>query len=190
MHSFSEIIAAVGSAGIIGAVFAESCIIFFLPGDSLLFTAGLLASQGILNIYVLIIGCVLAAIIGNSIGYYIGRTFGERIFTPDSRLFKQEYSLRTQEFYGKYGKKTIILSRFVPIVRTFAPIMAGVGKMEYGTFLIYNIIGAVLWAGGFLALSYYLGTRFSGLEHYLSYIIVGIIIVSVIPVIVDILRKK
>lgn len=188
-----DIIVAFGYLGIFITIFAESGFLlgFFLPGDSLLFTVGIFASQGVFNIWTLLALCIPAAILGDSFGYYLGRKFGERIFNrQDSFLFKREYITRTTEFYKKYGKKTIILSRFVPIVRTFAPIMAGVGSMEYRTFLMYNVIGGVVWAGGILSIAYYLGSVIPGIEHYLGYIIVGIIVLSVVPIIVDFARKK
>jgi len=193
MEALINIIVAFGYLGLFVTIFAESGFLlgFFLPGDSLLFTVGILAAQGYFNIYYLIIGSILAAILGDSFGYYMGKKAGEKLFTrPDSKFFKREYVDRTAHFYKKYGVKTIILARFVPIVRTFAPIMAGVGSMEYKTFLTYNIIGGILWAGGILTLSYYLGTKFDGLEHYLGYFIIAILFLSIIPIIIDFVRKK
>lgn len=192
LHSLSDTIIAFGYVGIFITIFAESGFLlgFFLPGDSLLFTVGILASQGVFNIYYLIALCVAGAILGDSFGYYIGSTFGSRIFHKEESLFfKKAYVERTQQYFLKYGKKTIIVARFVPIVRTFAPIMAGVGKMEYKTFLNYNIIGGIIWAGGLLGISYFLGVRIPGIEDYLGYIIVFIIAVSFIPIIIDIVRR-
>ncbi len=179
--------------GIFLTVFAESGFLlgFFLPGDSLLFTVGILASQGLFDIRLLIILAIAGAILGDTFGYYVGKVFGTRLFNrPDSWLFKKEYVERTEGFYKKYGKRTIIMARFVPIVRTFAPIMAGIGRMEYKVFLAYNVVGGIVWAGGLLAISYYLGTIFPGIEHYLTYIIIGIILLSVIPVALDFIRRK
>ncbi|MES2437357.1 MAG: VTT domain-containing protein [Patescibacteria group bacterium] len=192
LHGLSDFIISLGYIGIFLTIFAESGFLFgfFLPGDSLLFTLGLLASKGVFNINVLIILCVSAAILGDSFGYYIGYRFGPRLFSKkDSFFFKKEYVEKTQEYFEKYGKRTIIVARFIPIVRTFAPIMAGVGKMNYKTFISYNIIGGVIWAGGILYASYQLGTRIPGIEDYLTYIIIGIILVSVLPVVYEFLLK-
>ncbi len=194
MHSLTNFIIAFGYLGIFVTVFAESGFLlgFFLPGDSLLFTVGILSStKGLFNIYYLVPLTIVAAILGDSFGYYIGRRFGSKLFErKDSFFFKKEYVERTQEFYKKHGKKTIILARFVPIVRTFAPIFAGIGQMEYKTFLTYNIIGGVAWAGGFLSIAYYIGTRFPQIEQYLTLVIVLIVLASVIPIAFDFLRKK
>jgi membrane-associated protein len=193
MGHLAELIVAFGYIGVFVTVFAESGFLlgFFLPGDSLLFTVGILASQGFFNIYLMIGLAITAAILGDTFGYYVGRVFGKKLFQrQESRFFKKEYVEKTEKFYEKYGKRTIILARFVPIVRTFAPIMAGVGKMDYKTFVSYNVVGGFIWAGGLLSISYYLGTKFAGIENYLTYIIVGIILVSVIPVALDFIKKK
>lgn len=192
MHGLSDFIISLGYIAIFTTIFAESGFLlgFFLPGDSLLFTAGLLASQGYFNIVVLVALCIIAAIGGDSFGYYIGRRFGPAIFArDDSFLFKKKYIEETQKFYEKHGKKTIILARFVPIVRTFAPIFAGVGQMKYQTFFVYNVAGGILWAGGILLAAYFLGTVVPGIEKYLELIIIGIIFLSVLPILPGILRK-
>ncbi len=179
--------------GIFAVVFAESGFLlgFFLPGDSLLFTAGLLASQGIFNIWILVPLIVVAAIFGDSFGYYMGLKFGPKIFNrKDSLFFHQENVEKTNQFYEKYGVKTIILARFVPIVRTFAPIFAGVGGMQYGVFLPYNVIGAVLWGAGMTLAGFFLGRAFPGIEHYLTYIILLIIFLSLIPIVREFVLKK
>jgi membrane-associated protein len=193
MEHLTEIIIAAGYIGVFATIFAESGILlgFFLPGDSLLFTVGIFAAQGHFNIYLMIFLAITAAILGDSFGYYVGHKIGPRLFQrKESRLFKQEYVEKTENFYKKYGKRTIILARFVPIVRTFAPVMAGVGKMEYKTFLSYNIVGGIIWAGGLLTLSYILGRVIPGIEDYLHYIILGILVLSVIPIALDFLKKK
>jgi membrane-associated protein len=186
-------IIAFGYAGIFITLFAESGFFlgFFLPGDSLLFTAGILASQGIFNVWYLFILGAIAAIAGDSFGYWMGTTFGPKLFNrDDSFLFKKEYVDRTEAFFVKHGVKTIVLARFVPIVRTFAPILAGMGSMRYRTFVTYNIIGGILWTGGFLGISYYLGIKVPGIGHYLEYIILAIIVASVVPIAIDFMRKK
>lgn len=185
--------------GVAFIVFAESGLLigFFLPGDSLLFTTGFLIHAGFLNINIHLAVAILfvAAVIGDSVGYTFGRKAGPHLFKkPDARLFKQEYVQRAQDFYEKHGGVTIIIARFIPIVRTFAPVVAGVGKMEYRRFLAYNVIGGVLWAAGITYLGYFLGAWFEhmGLEidHILLPIIAGIIIISVLPPAIHILKEK
>src|SRR3954465_9477862 len=156
-----DLIRSFGTIGLILIIFAESGLLigFFLPGDSLLFTAGLLASQGKLNIALVLLGCFAAAVAGDQVGYVFGGRVGPSIFRrPDSRLFKQENVARGQEFFDRYGPKTIVLARFVPVVRTFAPILAGVSRMRYRTFVAYNLLGGALWVGGVATAGYVLGT--------------------------------
>lgn len=178
------LIKAVGMFGVWAIVFAESGLLigFFLPGDSLLFTAGFLASQGFFNIYLLTIGAFVAAVAGDNVGYSFGHKVGKRLFQKeDSLLFHKDHLIKAQEFYKKYGKKTIILARFVPVVRTFAPIVAGMGDMEYKTFFTYNIIGGLLWAVGITLLGYILGNTVPGVKEHIDIIIIAIIILSVLP---------
>jgi membrane-associated protein len=179
-----------GTIGVIAIVFAESCLIFFLPGDSLLFTAGLLASQGSLNIVVILIGSFAAAVLGNQVGYLLGARMGTRLFKPGSRLFKEEYVERAQHFFDEYGSKTIVLGRFVPGVRTFVPILAGVGTMRYRTFVTFNLIGALLWAVGVTILGYALGESVPNIDRYLLPIIAVIGLASVAPIAIEILRNR
>ncbi len=188
-----SLIKAAGYLGLFAIVFAESGLFigFFLPGDSLLFTAGFLASQGFLNIYMLSIACFLGAVLGDSFGYMFGKKIGPALFTKErSLLFHKEYVERARIFYEKYGAKTIVLARFLPIVRTFAPILAGVGKMHYPTFLFYNFMGAVLWAIGLTSLGYYFGTAFPGIERYLIPIVLAIIVISLLPPLFHIIKNK
>lgn len=189
-------------AGVLGValiVFAESGLLigFFLPGDSLLFTAGFLTYAGILpvNINILVLILFIAAVVGDTVGYTFGRKVGPRVFSkPDARLFKQEYVETAQAFYEKHGGKTIIIARFVPIVRTFAPIVAGVGKMQYQKFVAFNIIGALLWAAGVTYAGYFLGRWFEHMgweiDHILLPIIAVIILLSVAPPAIHILKDK
>lgn len=186
------LIEAVGYIGIFGIVFAESGLFvgFFLPGDSLLFTAGLLASQGYFNILILLVLAVTGAILGDNVGYAFGRKVGSKLFTKeDSFWFHKDHIQRAEKFYESHGKKTIILARFIPIVRTFAPIVAGVGNMEYSIFFRYNIIGGVLWGGGVTLLGYFLGQTVADIDQYLLPIIIGIVIVSVLPIIIAYVRS-
>lgn len=187
-----SLIRAAGYLGIAGILFAESGILIglFLPGDSLLFTAGILASQGYLNIWVLCIVGWIAAIAGDSVGYAFGQHVGPRIFTrDDSRFWNKQHIEHARAFYTKYGAKTILLARFVPIVRTFAPILAGVGHMRYRTFLAYNIIGGALWAVGLPLLGYFLGNVIPDVDRYLLPIIAAIVLISVMPAVVPIVRS-
>ncbi len=193
MHNLLNYIVAFGYVGITLTVFAESGILlgFFLPGDSLLFTAGILAAQGYFNIYYLIGLCVVAAIAGDSFGYYLGHRFGSKLFDrEDSLVFKKKYVETTEHYFAKYGVRTIVLARFIPIVRTFAPVMAGVGQMKYRTFLTFNIVGGIIWAGGLLSVSYILGLKFKGIDGYLNYIIIAIILISVVPMVFEYFRRK
>lgn len=194
-----DFIALVGIIGVAAIVFAESGLLigFFLPGDSLLFTTGFLIHSGIVpfNIHLAVLIIFIAAVLGDSVGYWFGRKAGPRIFKkPNARLFKQEYIQRAQSFYEKHGGKTIIIARFVPIVRTFAPIVAGAGHMDYRRFLTFNVIGALLWAAGVTYIGYGLGEVFhrAGIEidHVLLPIIAVIILASITPPAVHILKVK
>jgi membrane-associated protein len=178
-------------------VFAESGLLigFFLPGDSLLFVAGFLAStEGApLNIVAVSLGCFIAAVVGDQVGYMFGKKVGPALFNrPNSRLFKQEYVARTHAFFEKNGPKTIVLARFVPVVRTFAPIVAGVGTMPYRTFVKYNIVGGLLWAVGITQLGYWLGDTIGedNIDKYLLPIIGAIIVLSLIPPFIEYRKHK
>ncbi len=170
--------------GVWAIIFAESGLFigFFLPGDSLLFTAGFLASQGLMNVWILILGCFIAAVLGDNVGYTTGHRFGRRLFhREDSKLFHKKHLVRAQKFYDQHGGKTVILARFIPIVRTFAPIVAGIGAMEYRIFLGYNLVGGAVWTVGLTLLGYYLGKMIPDVDKYLLPIVGVIIIVSVVP---------
>jgi len=188
-----ELIKTVGYIGVFGIVFAESGLFFgfFLPGDSLLFTAGFLASQGFLNIYILSIGCAIFAILGDSVGYMFGKKIGPKIFVKeDSFLFKKAYIEKARLYYEKHGKKTIILARFVPFVRTFAPILAGVGNMTYHTFISYNVIGGIIWGFGVPWIGYFLGSIIPDVDKYLLPIIALIIFLSLIPTMIEFIKSR
>ncbi len=188
-----DLIKTLGYLGIFAIVFAESGLFvgFFLPGDSLLFTAGFLASQGYIDIRVLIIISIIGAISGDSVGYAFGKRIGPALFKKDdSLLFSKRYVGRTQQFYAKYGGKTLILARFMPVVRTFAPILAGVGRMSYRIFIFFNVIGGVLWVVLLSLLGYYIGNLIPNVDHYLLPIIALIILISVSPAVYHILRDK
>lgn len=162
-------------------VFAESGLLigFFLPGDTLLFSAGLLSAQGFFPIEWLIFATIAAAIIGDNVGYSIGRRTGHRIFKrEDSLLFHKDHLIRAEKFYEKHGGKTITLARFIPMVRTFAPIVAGVGKMPRRRFMLFNILGGVLWGGGVTLLGYWFGNKIPGLNHHIEKILIAVILLS------------
>lgn len=185
------ILPTIGYMGIFAIVFAESGLLigFFLPGDSLLFTAGFLASQDIFHIGILAVGCFIAAVVGDSVGYIFGKKVGRRIFhKSDSFLFHKDHIIKAERFYEKHGGKTIVLARFVPIIRTFAPIVAGVGRMHYPTFLLYNIIGGLLWAVGLTVAGYLLGNLIPEVDKYLLPIVGVIVLVSILPQSIHILK--
>ena len=182
-----------GTLGIFAIVFAESGLLigFFLPGDSLLFTAGLLASRGFSNIVLLMVGCAAAAIIGDQVGYFIGRRAGPALFRrPESRFFHQKNVERARAYFEVHGSKTIILARFVPIVRTFAPMVAGVGQMDYRRFVTFNVIGGVLWGAGVTLLGYLLGSTIHDIDRWLLPIIGLILAVSFVPVIREVWKAR
>lgn len=187
------LIAFAGLIGVISIVFAETGLFFgfFLPGDSLLFTAGLFASQGHIPIIGLLIGACIAAIAGDTVGYAFGKKIGPAIFTKeDSVFFDKKHIARAQHFYEKHGKKTIILARFLPIIRTFAPIVAGVGMMPYKTFIAFNIIGGILWTGSMILLGYVFGSLIPDPDRYIIPAVIVIIILSATPTLREIFRKR
>lgn len=161
----------------------------FLPGDSLLFAAGTIAALGSLNVWLLFGLLFIAAVVGDTVNYWIGNKIGPRAFDTDIRFLKREYLERTQEFYEKHGGKTIILARFVPIVRTFAPFVAGVGTMNYGRFLTFNVVGAFLWTSIFIFLGYFFGNIPFVKENF-ELVIIGIVLVSVVPMVIEYVRSK
>ncbi|MDB5204070.1 MAG: hypothetical protein JWP09_98 [Candidatus Taylorbacteria bacterium] len=187
------IIETLGLVGIFTLVFAESGLFFgfFLPGDTLLFTAGLLSSQNILSLTPLLLGSIVAAILGDSIGYAFGKKIGPKLFIKEHSFFwNKDHIQKSHKFFEQYGKKAIILARFMPIVRTFTPILAGVGQMEYSTFLRYNVIGGVLWVGGLLLGGYFFGSVIPNPDRYLFPVIVLILILSTLPVLKEFFFNK
>ncbi|MEY3370377.1 MAG: hypothetical protein RLZZ361_1047 [Cyanobacteriota bacterium] len=192
MHlDLRELIQQIGYIGIFGIVFAESGLFFgfFLPGDSLLFTAGFLASQEILSLPVLLIGCFLSAVLGDNVGYAFGQKVGRRFFQKeDNFFFHKKNLLKTEEFYKKHGPKTIVLARFIPVIRTFAPIVAGIANMHYPSFFRFNIVGGLLWGVGVTFAGFALGKVLPGADKYLLPIILGIIVISILPGIIHYLK--
>lgn len=184
MHDIDSLLRTVGYAGIFAIVFAESGLLagFFLPGDSLLFTAGFLASQGVFNIVALCIVTFLAAVIGDSVGYHFGKRVGPRAFQKeDSLVFSKENVEKSQKFFAKHGGKSIILARFIPLGRTFVPVIAGIGKMDYKRFLTFNVVGGFIWAVGVTVLGYFLGSVIPDVDKYLIPIAAGIILITIVP---------
>ncbi len=188
-----KLIESIGYLGVFAIIFAESGLFFgfFFPGDSLLFTAGFLASQGYLNFPILVVGCFLAAVFGDNIGYAFGKRVGVRLFSrEDSFWFHKRHLNSAERFYEKYGAKTIVLARFVPIVRTFAPIVAGIGSMKYEKFLLYNAIGGFAWAVGITTAGFFLGKVIPGVDKYLLPILAVIIFVSFLPTLFHLLKER
>lgn len=179
--------------GIALLVFAESGLLIgmFLPGDSLLFAAGLLAASDFFSLGHLMMIVVAAAILGDSAGYWLGKKIGDHLYErEDSRFFKKEYLKRTERFYQKYGGRALILARFVPIVRTLTPILAGAGSMTYRKFLSYNIIGGILWGAGMVVLGFLLGSVIPNSEKYVLPISLVIIVISLLPILINLARGK
>jgi len=187
------IIKTLGLLGVVTITFIESGLFFgfFLPGDSLLFTAGFLASQDYISIWWLLILCLIAAVSGDNVGYYFGKKTGPMIFKrEDSLFFHKKHIERANLFYQKHGKKTIFFARFIPIIRTFVPIVAGIANMEYKTFMRYNLIGGFAWTWGMLGSGYILGNLIPNAEKYLTPIILFIIVMSFVPAIIELFKQK
>jgi membrane-associated protein len=191
-------VAGIGYIIIFAIIFSESGLLIgiFFPGDSLLFTAGLLASRGVLNVWILIAITFVAAVSGDSVGYAFGHKVGPMLFKREnSRIFKKENLLRAESFYERHGSKTIVLARFIPIIRTFAPIVAGVGKMKYRTFIVYNVVGGALWSLSVPLIGYYLIKLLpekyqAAIDKYLLLIVFLIIVVSAIPAFLEYIKSK
>ena len=182
-----------GTLGLFLIVFAESGLLvgFFLPGDSLLITAGLLASQGVLNFPVILVGCFVAAVVGDQVGYAFGVRVGPALFRrPNSRFFKRSHLERAQRYFEEQGPKTVVLARFVPIVRTFTPVLAGVGQMRYRQFVIYNVVGGLLWAVGLTTGGYTLGEAVPDIDKYIVPLVALILVASFVPIGREVLRLR
>jgi membrane-associated protein len=178
---------------LVAIVFCETGLLvgFFLPGDSLLITAGLVAATGTLDIWLLNLLLIPAAIIGDSVGYAIGYRAGPRLFTKEeSLLFSRKHLIRTREFYDRYGGKTIVLARFIPLIRTFAPVVAGIGQMQYRRFLFYNVFGGALWVASLSWAGYLLGTLIPDISRYVHIVVVVVIAVSMVPVAIELWKAR
>jgi len=197
--SLEQLVINIGYIGVFAIIFAESGLFFgfFLPGDSLLLTAGLLASRGLMNIWLLLIIVPLAAIIGDNVGYWFGKKTGPRIFNREnSRFFKQKNLLAAKAFYDKHGGKTLVLARFVPFIRTFVPIVAGAVEMEYRTFFTWNVLGGILWGVGVTLAGYLLGVFFKDivdpetLDKYFLVLVFAVILISALPTMLHLWREN
>jgi len=192
-YSLDALIQWGGYVLLVGIVFAETGLLIgcFLPGDSLLITAGVLAAAGHLNIWWINVLLMAAAIIGDSVGYAIGARLGPRIFTREkSLLFNPKHVMRTRQFYEKYGPKTIVIARFVPIIRTFAPVLAGVGMMNYRRFLTYNVLGGIGWVASMSWAGYLLGHAVPNISKHMHIVVIVIIVLSCIPIAVEVYRER
>jgi membrane-associated protein len=172
-------------------IFCETGLVItpFLPGDSLLFTAGAIAALGVLNIWLLVLILIIAAFMGDTANYSIGKLLGEKVYSKNYKLIKKEHLIKTHIFYEKYGGKTIIIARFIPIIRTFAPFIAGVGKMTYSKFMLYNIIGGILWVIICSFSGYFFGNM-SIVKNNFSIVVLAIILISLMPMVVEYLKFK
>lgn len=193
MFDLTGLIQTAGYLGIAAIVFTESGLLIglVLPGDSLLFTAGFLASQGYLDIGILIIVAFSMAVLGDNVGYWLGRRFGPSVFSRhDSLLLDPAHITRAENFFARHGMKTIVLARFFPVIRTIAPVLAGVGSMHWPTFMRYNILGAVVWGIGVPSVGYWLGSSIPGIDRYIWPIIIAILITSVLPGVWQFVKSK
>ena len=193
LYNLKELIRWGGYVVLTAIVFAETGLLigFFLPGDSLLVTAGVIAATGELNIVVLNILLSAAAIVGDSVGYAIGRKTGPRIFTRQKSLFfAKDHLLRTKAFYERHGGKTIVLARFMPFARTFAPVVAGVGEMEYKRFLSYNVFGGIGWVMSMTLIGYFLGTAIPDIDNHIHMVVAIVIFLSILPGIIEVIRHR
>jgi membrane-associated protein len=193
VYNVPELIRLVGLYGLILIVFAETGLLvgFFLPGDSLLITAGLFAARGDLSYPMLLATLIPAAIVGNATGYYIGHRTGMALYSrPDSLLFRREHLQMTHDYYVRHGGKTIVLAQFIPILRTFAPVVAGVGQMGYVKFATYNVVGAILWVGSMTTAGYMLGNLVPNIENRIHIVVAVVIGLSLLPPVIAWLRRR
>ena len=193
LSNLPDLVQWAGLFGLAAIVFSETGLLVgvFLPGDSLLVTAGVLAARGYLNVYALAPVLTLAAIFGNSVGYSIGRATGPRVFRRENSLFfNKKHAIRAHEFYEKYGHKTIVLAQFMPIIRTFSPVVAGVGGMRLKDFITFNVIGAFCWIWSMLGIGYFLGSYIPGIDKHIEIVVVIVIFISLLPGLISAYRAK
>lgn len=203
MHSLSDflhrlrdvqgLVQAAGYAGMAAIIFSETGLLigFFLPGDSLLVSAGLLGSQGTIDVVLLGLLLSIAAVVGDTVGYAVGKASGPRLFTrEDSLLFNKKHLVRAHDFYERHGGKTVVIARFMPIIRTFAPVVAGMGAMQYPRFLAYNLVGGVLWVWSMLLIGFLLGRHVPGIASHIDLVIVAVVMLSIMPAIIGRLQSE
>ncbi len=193
LSNLHELVQWAGLFGLEAIIFSETGLLVgvFLPGDSLLVTAGLFAATGYLNVYALAPVLTVAAICGNSLGYCIGRTTGPRIFNRENSLFfNKKHAIRAQNFYEKHGRKTIVLAQFMPIIRTFAPVTAGVARMPFRTFITFNVLGAFIWIWSMVGIGYFLGNYIPGVDEHIEIVIVIVVFLSLLPGIISAIRSR
>jgi membrane-associated protein len=193
LSDLPELVQWAGVFGLAAIVFSETGLLVgvFLPGDSLLVTAGLFAARGYLNVYVLAPVLTLAAICGNSFGYFIGRSTGPRIFNRENSLFfNKKHAIRAHEFYQRHGRKTIVLAQFMPIIRTFSPVIAGVGGMSFRVFMTFNIIGAFVWVWSMVSIGYFLGAYIPGIDRHIGIVVVIVVFLSILPGLIGAYRGR
>jgi membrane-associated protein len=195
LKDVQHLVQAGGYVGLTAIIFAETGLLigFFLPGDSLLVTAGLLSAQPKFGLNVYVLGAILtvAAIVGNTLGYVIGRYSGPRLFTKDdSLLFKKKHLFRAHAFYEKHGGKTLVIARFMPIVRTFVPVVAGLAGMPFRAYTAYNVLGAIVWIWSMLFIGYFLGRYIPGIEAHIEKVIIGVIFLSLLPGLISWRRER
>jgi membrane-associated protein len=193
LTNIKELVSWAGYPGLAAIIFSETGLLvgFFLPGDSLLVTAGLFAAAGYFNILYLIPLLTIAAITGNTVGYHIGKKGGRALYAREnSRFFKKEHLIHTHEFYEKYGGITIILAQFMPIARTFAPVVAGIAEMKYFRFASFNVIGAIFWIPSMLLIGYFLGTLIPNIDQQIHLVIIVVVLLSLLPGIYKYLQAK
>ena len=193
LSNLHELVQWAGLFGLAAIIFSETGLLVgvFLPGDSLLVTAGLFAATGYLNVYTLAPVLTIAAICGNSVGYLIGRTSGPRVFNRENSLFfNKKHAIRAHQFYDKHGKKTIVLAQFMPVIRTFAPVTAGVAGMPFRTFISFNVIGAVIWIWSMIGIGYFLGNYIPGIDEHIEIVIVIVVFLSILPGIISALKAR
>jgi len=193
LYNVPELIRIGGMVGLILIVFAETGLMigFFLPGDSLLVTAGLFAAKGDLNIVWLNIALIIAAIVGDATGYWIGHKTGQALYSrPNSFFFRKEHLIKTHEFYEKHGGKTIIIARFMPIIRTFAPVVAGAATMTYRKFAVFNIVGGIAWVTSMTLVGYFLGLTVPNIDEHLHLVVAVVIFISLLPAIIAWMNNK
>lgn len=193
LSNLPDLVQWAGLFGLAAIIFSETGLLVgvFLPGDSLLVTAGLFAAKGYLNIYSLAPALTLAAICGNTLGFVIGRASGPRVFSRENSLFfNKKHAIRANEFYAKHGRKTLVLAQFMPIIRTFAPVTAGVACMPFRTFIVTNVFGAFAWIWSMLGIGYFLGNYIPGIDQHIEIVVVVVVFISILPGIIGGIRAR